>query len=209
MIPRGVEIFIGVDPIDLRWSFDRLSDIASGRPTLASPSSKPLSPLRPSSSRRSPRSAISSAPHTRACARSSSCSSAASSSRRPRGSTPRSSRWSSPTSCGSSTRSRAPSRTPQSQTARIEHVVAVGAAARLPTRPAKHEDDHLDRPGAGIAAVRSVQPADNCRRRPTPGSVPHRHRVRRRSRNWRRAKPKTERRARARRDRQRGPPESS
>jgi transposase len=31
MIPRGVEIFIGVDPIDLRWSFDRLSDIATER----------------------------------------------------------------------------------------------------------------------------------------------------------------------------------
>lgn len=31
MIPRGVEVFIGVEPIDLRWSFDRLSDIASER----------------------------------------------------------------------------------------------------------------------------------------------------------------------------------
>ena len=31
MIPRGVEIFVGVDPIDLRWSFDRLSDIATER----------------------------------------------------------------------------------------------------------------------------------------------------------------------------------
>jgi len=31
VIPRGVEIFVGVDPIDLRWSFDRLSDIATGR----------------------------------------------------------------------------------------------------------------------------------------------------------------------------------
>lgn len=31
MIPRGVEIFIGVEPIDLRWSFDRLSGIASER----------------------------------------------------------------------------------------------------------------------------------------------------------------------------------
>lgn len=28
MIPRGVEIFIGLDPIDLRWSFDRLAGIA-------------------------------------------------------------------------------------------------------------------------------------------------------------------------------------
>lgn len=31
MIPRGVEIFIGVEPVDLRWSFDRLSGIASER----------------------------------------------------------------------------------------------------------------------------------------------------------------------------------
>ena len=31
MIPRGVEIFLSVEPIDLRWSFDRLSDIATER----------------------------------------------------------------------------------------------------------------------------------------------------------------------------------
>jgi transposase len=31
MIPRGVEIFVGVDPVDLRWSFDRLSGIATDR----------------------------------------------------------------------------------------------------------------------------------------------------------------------------------
>jgi len=31
MIPRGVEIFVGAEPIDLRWSFDRLSGIASER----------------------------------------------------------------------------------------------------------------------------------------------------------------------------------
>ena len=31
MIPRGVEIFVGVEPIDLRWSFDRLSGVASER----------------------------------------------------------------------------------------------------------------------------------------------------------------------------------
>lgn len=31
MIPRGVEIFVGVEPINLRWSFDRLSDIAAER----------------------------------------------------------------------------------------------------------------------------------------------------------------------------------
>jgi len=31
MIPRGVEIFVGTDPIDLRWSFDRLSGIVSER----------------------------------------------------------------------------------------------------------------------------------------------------------------------------------
>jgi transposase len=31
MIPRGVEIFVGVEPIDLRGSFDRLSGIATER----------------------------------------------------------------------------------------------------------------------------------------------------------------------------------
>lgn len=31
MIPRGVEVFVGLEPIDLRWSFDRLSGIASER----------------------------------------------------------------------------------------------------------------------------------------------------------------------------------
>jgi transposase len=31
MIPRGVEIFVGLDPIDLRWSFDRLAGIANER----------------------------------------------------------------------------------------------------------------------------------------------------------------------------------
>ena len=31
MIPRGVEIFVGVEPIDLRWSFDRLAGIARER----------------------------------------------------------------------------------------------------------------------------------------------------------------------------------
>jgi transposase len=31
MIPRGVEIFVGVEPVDLRWSFDRLSGIATDR----------------------------------------------------------------------------------------------------------------------------------------------------------------------------------
>lgn len=31
MIPRGVEIFVGVEPIDLRWSFDRLSGVAEER----------------------------------------------------------------------------------------------------------------------------------------------------------------------------------
>lgn len=29
MIPRGVEVFVGLDPIDLRWGFDRLSGIVS------------------------------------------------------------------------------------------------------------------------------------------------------------------------------------
>lgn len=31
MIPHGVEIFVGLEPIDLRWSFDRLSGIVSER----------------------------------------------------------------------------------------------------------------------------------------------------------------------------------
>ncbi len=31
MIPRGVEVFVGLEPIDLRWSFDRLSGIAHER----------------------------------------------------------------------------------------------------------------------------------------------------------------------------------
>lgn len=28
MIPHGVDIFLGLDPIDLRWGFDRLAGIA-------------------------------------------------------------------------------------------------------------------------------------------------------------------------------------
>jgi len=31
MIPHGVEIFVGVEPIDLRWGFDRLSGIVAER----------------------------------------------------------------------------------------------------------------------------------------------------------------------------------
>jgi transposase len=31
MIPRGVEVFVGLDPIDLRWSFDRLSGVVIER----------------------------------------------------------------------------------------------------------------------------------------------------------------------------------
>ena len=31
MIPHGVEIFIGVEPIDLRWSFERLSGVVTER----------------------------------------------------------------------------------------------------------------------------------------------------------------------------------
>jgi len=31
MIPHGVEIFVGLDPIDLRWSFDRLAGIIAER----------------------------------------------------------------------------------------------------------------------------------------------------------------------------------
>ena len=31
MIPRGVEVFVGLDPIDLRWSFDRLGGVVLER----------------------------------------------------------------------------------------------------------------------------------------------------------------------------------
>lgn len=31
MIPRGVEVFVGLEPIDLRWSFDRLSGVVVER----------------------------------------------------------------------------------------------------------------------------------------------------------------------------------
>ena len=31
MIPHGVEIFVGLDPIDLRWSFDRLAGMVGER----------------------------------------------------------------------------------------------------------------------------------------------------------------------------------
>jgi transposase len=31
MIPRGVEIFVGLEPIDLRWSFDRLVGVVAER----------------------------------------------------------------------------------------------------------------------------------------------------------------------------------
>ena len=31
MIPSGVEIFVGLEPIDLRWSFDRLSGLVEER----------------------------------------------------------------------------------------------------------------------------------------------------------------------------------
>lgn len=31
MIPRGVEVYVGLEPIDLRWSFDRLSGLVSAR----------------------------------------------------------------------------------------------------------------------------------------------------------------------------------
>ena len=31
MIPHGVEIFVGLEPIDLRWSFDRLSGVVVER----------------------------------------------------------------------------------------------------------------------------------------------------------------------------------
>ena len=31
MIPHGVEVFIGLDPIDLRWGFDRLAGVVAER----------------------------------------------------------------------------------------------------------------------------------------------------------------------------------
>ncbi len=29
MIPHGVEVFVGLDPIDLRWGFERLSGLVA------------------------------------------------------------------------------------------------------------------------------------------------------------------------------------
>jgi transposase len=31
MIPHGVDVFVGLDPIDLRWSFERLSGLVAER----------------------------------------------------------------------------------------------------------------------------------------------------------------------------------
>jgi transposase len=31
VIPRGVEVFVGLEPIDLRWSFDRLAGVVQER----------------------------------------------------------------------------------------------------------------------------------------------------------------------------------
>jgi transposase len=31
MIPHGVEVFVGLEPIDLRWSFDRLTGLVTER----------------------------------------------------------------------------------------------------------------------------------------------------------------------------------
>ena len=31
MIPRGVEVFVGLEPVDLRWSFDRLGGVVLDR----------------------------------------------------------------------------------------------------------------------------------------------------------------------------------
>ncbi len=31
MIPHGVEVFVGLEPIDLRWGFDRLAGIVADR----------------------------------------------------------------------------------------------------------------------------------------------------------------------------------
>lgn len=33
MIPHGVEVFVGLDPIDLRWSFDRLAGVVAEEST--------------------------------------------------------------------------------------------------------------------------------------------------------------------------------
>lgn len=33
MIPHGVEVYVGLEPIDLRWGFDRLSGIVAERLT--------------------------------------------------------------------------------------------------------------------------------------------------------------------------------
>lgn len=33
MIPHGVEVFVGLEPIDLRWGFDRLAGIVADRLT--------------------------------------------------------------------------------------------------------------------------------------------------------------------------------
>ena len=33
MIPHGVEVFIGLEPIDLRWGFDRLAGVVADRLT--------------------------------------------------------------------------------------------------------------------------------------------------------------------------------
>jgi transposase len=31
MIPHGVEVFVGLDPVDLRWGFDRLAGLVAER----------------------------------------------------------------------------------------------------------------------------------------------------------------------------------
>ena len=31
MIPRGVDVFVGLEPIDLRWSFDRLASLVAAQ----------------------------------------------------------------------------------------------------------------------------------------------------------------------------------
>ena len=31
MIPHGVEVFVGLEPIDLRWGFDRLAGLVTER----------------------------------------------------------------------------------------------------------------------------------------------------------------------------------
>ena len=53
MIPSGVEIFVALTPIDLRWGFDRLAGVAQeqvGRPAEERLSRVPVASIRSSRS---------------------------------------------------------------------------------------------------------------------------------------------------------------